>query len=89
MLLILAIDPIQRIFEKATEQGIHSPIGSDPIRIRTSLYADDASFFLKPTQQDLTAILRVLAAFGTATGLEANISKTEVYQIRCDESISA
>jgi hypothetical protein len=88
MLFILAIDPIQRIFEKATEQGIHSPIGSNPIRIRTSLYADDASFFIKPTQQDLTAIQRILA-FGTATGLEANISKTEVYQIRCDESLSA
>ena len=60
---------------KATEQGILSQVGSDPIRIRTSLYADDASFFLKPTQQDLTAVQRVLAAFGTATGLEANIRR--------------
>ena len=75
MLFILAIDPIQKIFEKATEQGILSPIGSDPIRIRTSLYADDASLFIKPTQQDFTTVQRILAAFRTATGLEANIRR--------------
>jgi len=73
MLFILAIDPIRKIFEKATEQGILSPNGSNPIRIRTSLYADDASLFDKPTQQDLTAVQRILAAFRTTIGLESSI----------------
>jgi len=41
---------------KATEQGILSQVGSGPIRIRTSLYADEKSLFIKPTQHDLTAI---------------------------------
>jgi hypothetical protein len=38
MLFILAMDPLQRILDKATQQGLLSPIGADPIRLRTSLY---------------------------------------------------
>ncbi|WVZ53491.1 hypothetical protein U9M48_004422 [Paspalum notatum var. saurae] len=84
MLFILAIDQIQRILEKATEQGLLSPIGSDPIRLRTSLYADDAALFLRPTQQDVENLQLLVERFGEATGLKTNIQKSEIYKTNCE-----
>jgi mannosylglycoprotein endo-beta-mannosidase len=49
MLFILAMDPLRRLLDKATEQGLLSPIGADPIKMRTSLYADNATLFIRPT----------------------------------------
>jgi retron-type reverse transcriptase len=46
MLVILAMDPLQKMLDLATQQGLLSPIGTDPIKMRTSLYADDAMLFL-------------------------------------------
>jgi retron-type reverse transcriptase len=46
MLVILAMDPLQKMLDLATQQGLLSPIGADPIKMRTSLYADDAMLFL-------------------------------------------
>jgi retron-type reverse transcriptase len=37
MLFILAMDPLQRILDRATEHGLLNSIGADPIRTRTSL----------------------------------------------------
>jgi hypothetical protein len=39
MLFILAIDPLQKILDMATTAGLLTPIGVDPIKMRTSLYA--------------------------------------------------
>jgi hypothetical protein len=69
MLFILAMDPLQRLLDKATEQGLLSPIGADPIKMRTSLYADDAALFIRPTVSDITNVQLILAGFGEATGL--------------------
>jgi retron-type reverse transcriptase len=46
MLVILAMDPLQKMLDLATQQGLLSPIGADPIKMRTSLYADDVMLFL-------------------------------------------
>lgn len=35
MLFILAMDPLQRLLHRATKQGLLSPIGGSPIKIRT------------------------------------------------------
>ena len=80
MLFILAMDPLQRLFDKATQQGLLSPIGADPIRLRTSLYADDAALFVRPTLEDITTVRHLLQIFGDATGLH----KSEFYRISCD-----
>ncbi|WVZ92280.1 hypothetical protein U9M48_038358 [Paspalum notatum var. saurae] len=84
MLFILAMDPIQRILDRATQQGLLTPIGRDPIKIRTSLYADDAALFVRPIQQDLENLQRILDHFGAATGLKTNIQKTSIHKIRCE-----
>jgi len=84
MLFIIAMDPIQRILDRATTQGLLTPIGADPIKIRRSLYADDAALFIKPTQHDLANLQQILQHFGEATGLKTNIQKTELYKINCE-----
>jgi hypothetical protein len=85
MLFILAIDPLQRILSKATLHGILSPIRSRITRCRISLYADDAGIFVNPLKEELQAISSILNCFGQASGLITNMTKTEVFPVRCDE----
>jgi hypothetical protein len=82
MLFILAMDPIQRLFDQATQHGLLNPIGADTIRMRTSLYADDAALFIRPTVQDVTNAQHILSAFDEATRLNTNMQKSELYTIQ-------
>jgi hypothetical protein len=85
MLFILAMDPLQRLLDKATEHGLLSPIGADPVRMRTSLYADDAALFIRPTASDIRNVQLILAAFGEATGLQTNMNKSAMYMIQTQQ----
>jgi hypothetical protein len=46
MLFILAMNLLQKVLEIATHQGLLTPIGVEPIKLRTSLYVDDAMLFV-------------------------------------------
>lgn len=83
MLFILAMDPLQRVLDKATAHGLLQPIGTDPIKLRTSLFADDAALFLRPSEQDMINLQQILQCFGEATGLFTNMQKSELYPINC------
>jgi hypothetical protein len=85
MLFILAIDPLQRLLELATQSGILAPIRSRATRCRISLYADDAGIFVNPLKEELQVITAILDCFGKASGLVTNMSKTEVFPVRCDD----
>jgi hypothetical protein len=50
----------------------------------TSLYADDAALFIRPTVQDVTNTQQILAAFGAATGLNTNMQKSAPYMIHIE-----
>lgn len=84
MLFIIAMDPIQKLLDMATAQGILSPISAAPVRLCISLYADDVALFIRPTRQDLHSVQQILQFFGNASGLVTNIQKSEIYKIRCD-----
>ena len=86
MLFILAIDPLHHIFRRATEMGTLQPLQGTPVRFRVSLYADDAAVFLGPAKEDLMAISKILEVFGDTTGLRTNLTKTEIFPIRCEEA---
>jgi hypothetical protein len=47
-LFILAADPLHRMIELASEQVMPTPIGSQELNLRISLYADDAAIFINP-----------------------------------------
>jgi hypothetical protein len=85
VLFILAMDPLQRLLDKATEHGLLSTIGADPIRMRTSLYADDAALFIKPTTSDIRNVQQILAVFCATTDLHTNMTKLAMYMIRTQE----
>jgi hypothetical protein len=48
------MDPLQCLLDKATEHGLLNPIGVDPDKLRTSLYADDVALFIRPTTSDVS-----------------------------------
>jgi hypothetical protein len=64
-------------------EGLLTPIGADPVRFRTSLYADDAVLFIRPLASDVANLHQLLLHFMQATSLHINIQKSEVYPIRC------
>lgn len=85
MLFVLAIDPLQRILQLSTEQGLLKPTQSRSTRIRISLYADDTAIFTNPSSSDLQTLRTILNAFGEASDLKANLDKTMVYPILCND----
>jgi hypothetical protein len=84
LLFIIAINPLQKIFQIATASGFLSPLPVREANFRMSLYADDAIFFLNPVADELDMAFRILHCFGLATGLHINIAKCSVAPIRCD-----
>ncbi|KAM0915236.1 hypothetical protein ACQ4PT_010999 [Festuca glaucescens] len=85
LLFILALDPLQKILQAATNAGILSRLPIREAKLRTSLYADDAVLFLNPIRAEVDTVLRILHAFGQATGLRINVDKSSVTPIRCDD----
>jgi len=67
-----------------TEAGILSKLGQNKMRLRTSIYADDAAIFLRPIKEEVTALKHLLQLFGEVTGLRTNIHKSSVVPIRCE-----
>jgi hypothetical protein len=84
MLFILAMDPLQRLLDLATQQGILTPLPLTAAKWRTSMYADDAAIFINPIKEDVEAVKTILVAFGTFSGLHINLQKSSVHPIRCE-----
>jgi hypothetical protein len=53
---------------------------------RISLYVDDATIFIKPSEKDLKVTNTILSIFAEANVLITNMDKTEFYPIRCDQT---
>jgi hypothetical protein len=85
MLFILAIDPLQRLLDMATQNGLLHPIGADLVKMRTSLYVDDDALFLRPIASDVANLQHLLHSFGKAIGLCTNILKSEFVRITCED----
>ena len=84
MLFILAIDPLQKILDLATHQGVLTPLPFATAKFRTSLYADAAAIFINPNQNKVQAVKDILERFGNVTGLVTNFEKSSVHPIRCE-----
>ena len=84
MLFILAMEPLQCLFEKATEQELISSLKLRVARIRASFYTDDAALFVNPMQEDISAVQQILRLFGDASGLKINVDKCVAYPVACE-----
>jgi hypothetical protein len=85
MLFILAMDPLQRLLDRATQQGVLTNLPLAATRWRTSMYADDAAIFINPLKEDIEAITSILQEFGRVSGLHINLQKSSVHPIRCQD----
>jgi mannosylglycoprotein endo-beta-mannosidase len=83
-LFILAMEPLHRILSLAADEGVLSRLRGRANDLRTSLYADDAVFFINPVKVELQAVRDILARFGEVTGLHVNFAKTAVIPLRCE-----
>ena len=86
MFFILAMDPLQRLLDMATHQGILTPLPPVAAKWRTSMYADDAAIFINPIKEDVEAIQTILEAFGNFSVLHINLHKSSIHPIRCEET---
>uniref|UniRef100_A0A453RLD7 Reverse transcriptase domain-containing protein n=1 Tax=Aegilops tauschii subsp. strangulata TaxID=200361 RepID=A0A453RLD7_AEGTS len=89
MLFILVMEPLHHLFRLAVDMEVLTPLASQGLRQRVSLFADDAIVFLKPTDNDLQACSRILRLFGTTSGLQVNFNKTAAIPIRCSDDEKA
>lgn len=80
-LFILAMEPLHKLFQAAEEASLLCPIGGRFSRFRCSLYANDVALFVKPSPQEIDAVRSILNIFSQASGLHANLEKTEIYPI--------
>lgn len=73
MLFVIAIHPLQKILDLATKEGLLAKFrGKQPI-MRTSIYADDTTIFVKPFKKDVTTLADILTKFGKVSGLKTNV----------------
>jgi len=79
------MDPLQRLLDMATQQGVLSALPLSTARWRTSMYADDAAIFINPIKDDLDSIATILQEFGMVSGLHINLQKSSVHPIRCQD----
>lgn len=82
MLFILAMEPLQRMLQLATQAGLLRPI-NNTAKLRISMYADDAAIFANPDSNEMQAIQQILEIFGEVTGLKINLAKCAAYPIQC------
>ena len=84
LLFIIAMEPLQRMFDRAARDGLLTHMGGRVIKLRASLYADDAAVFFNPLKHEVQVVATILHMFGQASGLHINLSKCAVYPIHCD-----
>jgi hypothetical protein len=84
-LFILAIDTLQFILQRKTEEGLLTPLRDRVAHVRLSLYADDATLFINPTKNYVDNIVAIMTRFGNATALCMNMAKSAALTIRRDQ----
>jgi len=72
MLFIIAMEPLQKLFDIAAAQGLLSPLAGRNANLRASLYADAAAIFLNPVKEEVQVAADLLQIFAHASGLFIN-----------------
>ncbi|KAM0911172.1 hypothetical protein ACQ4PT_013675 [Festuca glaucescens] len=88
-LFILLMEVLHLMIQKASSEGLLTPLTPTGLRHRTSIYADDVVTFLRPSVRDFRTFTAVIDDFGTASGLRTNIDKCSANLIRCTDAHEA
>lgn len=76
MLFILAMEILNKLFHRASEENLLQPIGHGATKYRASFYADDVIILVTPSALEFGIIKRILKLFEAASGLPT--SKVEI-----------
>jgi hypothetical protein len=68
-LFIIAIDTLQHILQRVTDEELLTPLKDLTASLRLSLYADDAAVFVNQVQADVDMLMTIMQHFGIASGL--------------------
>lgn len=85
MLFIIAMDVLTRLISKAQDLRLLEPLARRQLDHRMSIYADDVVMFSSAKEEDIRLIRDILRKFGDASGSNANMAKSSIIPIRCDE----
>ena len=69
---MLAIGPLQKLIELATELQMLTRLRGRTATIHTSMYADDMVIFVNPVKEDVTTLANILNNFCEVSGLQTN-----------------
>ncbi|XP_072146649.1 uncharacterized protein [Setaria viridis] len=75
------MDALNRLFIKASADGVLQPLGVHNIKYHCSMYADDVILLAAPMVGEARAISRILELFGDASGLRPNLDKCSITPI--------
>jgi hypothetical protein len=84
MLFLLTIEPLHLLFKKAHQIILLQKLRPNCDTCKVYLYADDATLFIQPNQEELQVVDHILHIFAEASLLVTNMSKTNFYPIRCE-----
>ncbi|KAM0836416.1 hypothetical protein ACQ4PT_062357 [Festuca glaucescens] len=91
-LFILIMEILHLMIEKASSEGLLTPLAASGLRHRTSIYAADVVTFLCPSVLDFKVFSAIIQDFGAASGLHTNMDKCSANLIHCssaDEEVVA
>jgi hypothetical protein len=69
------MEVLHLMIDKASSEGLLTPLASSGLRHRTSIYVDDAMTFLRPTVLDFRVFSVTVDDFHAASGLCTNMDK--------------
>lgn len=82
LLFVIAMDVLTLMITKATNENVVSSFHGIKAVQRISIYADDVALFIRPSVAGLHFVRCALQAFGEASGLRVNYSKSLAILIR-------
>ena len=85
MLFIIAIDPLKRLLDRASDRGLLRPIERRATKMRISMYVDDTAISVRLDARELQVFPEILSLFGRASGLENNNLKPQAFTIACGD----
>lgn len=85
LLFIITIDPLHRLLQAASNRAMFQHLPGREVKLRVSLYADDAIIFANPIKEKIKALMQIFHSFGDAMDLKINLQKSTATPIRCTD----
>lgn len=74
-LFLVMMEVLNALFAEADRRSQLTPLPTDRIKYRASMYVDDLVIFLAPTAIDFSCVRQLLDLFAGAPGLATNLEK--------------